>query len=226
VAAGGGAVGERRDLGPPLPPGRRTVLLGRQADVEHERFARHRQHRRSQHLEHLPGGAVGHAEHLLADRVGVERLDVAAHRRRGHRHHQRRGPVRREAGQVDHAAPDPRGRVAGEVGHGVPGRQVHLHRPGHVEPERAVALQVAGDPAVRGPRLPAQRRVVRVDAVPADRAHELEQQQVRRGGPVESDVERVARLRVLGEAGERAPDTHPGGTVGEFPAGRHGRHDP
>src|SRR4051812_14790092 len=89
---------------------------------------------------------------------------------------------------------DQRGRVGGG--------DVHDDVACSIEPTGLVALELARCPAVRGPRLPHERWIPRIDADALDVAVKAERNSAARDCVRESEQEFVAGLRCVGEAEE------------------------
>ncbi len=93
------------------------------------------------------------------------------------------------------------------------GRQVDHDITASVETPGVVVIEEAGHPVRPVPRLPPQRRIGRIDADTVDLAIDTDRDRVPRCWLVETDVERVAGRRQLGERGKAPTDLHLVGPV-------------
>ncbi len=151
--------------------------------------------------EPLPGEAGGLAEGLVVDGVGVDDGGGAADGEGLGGADGRRGGVEGLVGVgFGDAAAQPARLLAAVAGQGVAGGDVQDDRAGPVETAGAVAVHLAGLPAVGGPRLPHQGRLTRVDADTVDAAVEFEGEGAVRDGGGEAEQHRVAGVRRLREA--------------------------
>ena len=162
------------------------------------------EHRRVRGAERLAGHALGDAERLVLDDIGVDRVGGAAdgvgdqpvdHRCRVYAGWPSTAATTRAR---SHPARSPSITAAECCA-----RHVDDDRTVAVQPAGAVLAHVARVPVGAVERLPLQRRVVGVDTDALDRAAELQPHRASRHGIGQPDHQRVAGLRCVGEGGER-----------------------
>jgi hypothetical protein len=176
-------VRDLRPLQPPLlvvgdPDGRRPIAGHDRSPFQQEALARH---------------ALGDADDLVDDHVGVDRGRRAAHGGGRHATHARGRGVERLAllGRRD-AGAEPPGPELLDDRDRVPRRDVEDHLAVAVEASRRVAFQLAGRPAVARPCLPRQGRPGGVDADALDDAAKVEAHRVGGSRLGDADEEQVA----------------------------------